>query len=349
MMSSSRRHQLPVTFGLALLLLFSVPAGMLAAVTGPGTAGTLTINGPDENERDRPNPAFTLNRVRLYIVHACEGQPRVILPPLRGHHSNQVVEEAVSSAVEAVQLIRRQYEWSNIEIVSQSHYLLQAVRNRGGRYLYRLVDEPGWTPYAVEDYSGELRVDPGNGPLAMQVDVLQNRVNVFNVQMQLEPGRPVVMGKRLADGSALFAVLTIDTPDTSPAVREKPKIGHPYSFGPGVTATGTGPAAESSQIFLNWDTPPRLIEQHQPDYPEIAQRAEVEGHVTLHVVVGTDGSVEEVQVADSSPRRIFDGAALEAVKTWRYAPARINSRPVRALFSQTVQFVLHDNTWDIYR
>ncbi len=320
------------TFLLALALL--IPAPALAAPE----------NGRD---RDRPNPAFTLNRVRLYIIHAREGQPQVTLPPLRGHHSNEVVEEAVSSAVEAVQRIRRRYTWSDIEIVGQAHYLLQAVRNRGGRYLYRLVDEPGWSPWSAEEYTGELRVSSEDGPLAMQVDVFRRQASVLHVQMQLEPGRPLVMGTNLPDGSALFAVLTVNVPD--PLLTETGKIDHPDRFGPRATPTEGERDTNPTQIYLNWDTPPRLVEQHQPVYPEIAMRADVEGHVTLHVVVGTDGSVEQVQVADSSPKGIFDSAALTAVRTWRYAPARINARPVRALFSQTVQFVLNDQSRDPYR
>jgi len=326
-----------------VLLRHRVTAGLLALLLLP----PVTVLA--SSDRDRPSPAFNLNRVRLYIVHAREGQPQITLPPLRGHHSNEVVLEAVTDAVETVQRVRRHYPWSNLEIVSQSHYLLQAVRTRGGRYVYRLIDEPGWSTYSTEDFTGQLSVVSEDGPLCLQVDVLQGRENVLHVQMQLEPGRPVALGRNLRDGSGLIAVLSVDTPDSSPAAAEPEKVGYPSAFGPDATGPEHGTGAAAGQIFLHWDTPPRLLEHRQPDYPDIARRAEVEGYVTMHVVVGLDGSVEEVQVADANPRRIFDAAALEAVRQWRYSPALINGRPVRALFSQTVQFVLNDEGLSIYR
>ena len=99
---------------------------------------------------------------------------------------------------------------------------------------------------------------------------------------------------------------------------------------------------DPQRIYEKWDEGPRLVEHTQPDYPDIARKAGVEGTVTLHLVVGRDGRVEEVSIFRSTPRLIFDLAAQEAVKEWRYTPARLDGHPVRARISQTLRFVLNE-------
>jgi protein TonB len=104
---------------------------------------------------------------------------------------------------------------------------------------------------------------------------------------------------------------------------------------------GSAPVSPDLQrIYTRWDTAPRLLDHTRPDYPPIARKAGVDGTVTLHVVIGVDGKVEEVKVATSSPKFIFDEAAAAAVRNWRYEPALIDGHPVRAKVSQTVQFTL---------
>ncbi len=48
----------------------------------------------------------------------------------------------------------------------------------------------------------------------------------------------------------------------------------------------------------------------------------VEGMVMLKVLVGREGSVLRMEVAQSSGHELLDRAASEAVKNWRFVPAR---------------------------
>lgn len=59
-----------------------------------------------------------------------------------------------------------------------------------------------------------------------------------------------------------------------------------------------------------------------PRYPVASRRAGEQGTVTLRVRVAADGSASRVAVEKSSGSPHLDAAALEAVKAWRFTPAR---------------------------
>jgi periplasmic protein TonB len=86
-------------------------------------------------------------------------------------------------------------------------------------------------------------------------------------------------------------------------------------------------------------TPPVPLETVSPAYPEPARRAHVEGVVMLEAIIGTDGTVRDVRVLSvASP--LLDPAALDAVRRWRYRPARIGQRLVPVYLSVVVTFSL---------
>ncbi|MEZ5978965.1 MAG: TonB family protein [Planctomycetota bacterium] len=66
------------------------------------------------------------------------------------------------------------------------------------------------------------------------------------------------------------------------------------------------------------DAPPELLEAPPPRYPTLAVRRKYEGSVLLLVVVAADGSVRDVVVEESSGHDVLDGAAVDAVRTWRF-------------------------------
>jgi protein TonB len=84
---------------------------------------------------------------------------------------------------------------------------------------------------------------------------------------------------------------------------------------------------------------PVLLVKVEPSYPHVARRAGLGGRVTLRAVIAEDGSVESVEVF-ASTNSLFDNAAIEAVRQWRYRPALMNGRPVRVYFSVVVSFIV---------
>lgn len=82
----------------------------------------------------------------------------------------------------------------------------------------------------------------------------------------------------------------------------------------------------------------QLIYQPKPAYPPLAIMAHVQGTVVLQAVLSTAGTVEDLKVISGHP--LLVGAALDAVKTWRYQPTLLNGEPVEVLTEIDVNFKL---------
>jgi protein TonB len=74
--------------------------------------------------------------------------------------------------------------------------------------------------------------------------------------------------------------------------------------------------------------PRKLSANLPPPYPIDALRAGIEGRVVLRVLVGADGRVARLQIESSSGFSSLDAAALDAVRRWRFEPARRLGRAV---------------------
>jgi protein TonB len=107
--------------------------------------------------------------------------------------------------------------------------------------------------------------------------------------------------------------------------------------GEGVSGGGNGAADEPRAIGGELD-PPRKTRHVVPAYPELARRTGVGGSVVVECVIDVDGQVSQARVLRGHP--LLDGAALEAVRQWRYEPTRLNGVPVPVLLTVTVSFVV---------
>ena len=89
---------------------------------------------------------------------------------------------------------------------------------------------------------------------------------------------------------------------------------------------------------------PVLIESTKidPEYPELARVARVDGQVILQAIVRKDGSVGDVSVIRvNRPNLGFEDTSIAAVLQWRYEPALQNGKPVEVYFTVVVDFSLH--------
>jgi TonB family protein len=104
----------------------------------------------------------------------------------------------------------------------------------------------------------------------------------------------------------------------------------------------SGPPAPSGPLLAGVDaTEPIIIPgtRVEPDYPEMARRTGVEGKVIMQAVIHKDGTVGEIQVLRApQPDLGFSEAAQEAVRQWRYIPAKQGDRPVDVYFTIVVDF-----------
>ena len=116
-----------------------------------------------------------------------------------------------------------------------------------------------------------------------------------------------------------------------------------FGDGPGDGRGGSGGEGEGPidlQAYAGPIARPVLLAKVSPQYPAAARAARQSGRVLVAAVIGTDGRVEEARVA-SSTSALFEAAALEAVRSWRYRPARLGGRAVRVRLLVTVEFELH--------
>ena len=111
--------------------------------------------------------------------------------------------------------------------------------------------------------------------------------------------------------------------------------GNGNGVGPGSGGgTGGGPFRPGSGI-----QPPRLLREVRADYTEEARRRAVEGEVELEIVVQRDGSVGDVKILKRLGAGL-DDRAVQAVRQWRFEPARRLGTPVDVIVEVAVQFKL---------
>jgi protein TonB len=167
----------------------------------------------------------------------------------------------------------------------------------------------------------------------------------------VKPGRTVVPPRDVPE------VPPVQTPDSLPtnAKDDAPDdfegpgdgtsgdlIGSPSGIPGGVGDGGTGPGSEegAAPVEVTGDmVRPVLLVKVEPSYPQVARRAGLGGRVTVRAVIAENGDVESVEVfASTNP--LFNDAAVDAVRRWRYRPALMNGRPVRVYFSVRVDFLV---------
>ena len=90
---------------------------------------------------------------------------------------------------------------------------------------------------------------------------------------------------------------------------------------------GTGPGTGEEPLRVGGEVKaPVLTNRVEPNYPEAARKARMEGVVILEAIITASGSVEEVKVL-KSVNPLLDASAVRAVQQWRYKAATLNGRP----------------------
>jgi protein TonB len=84
---------------------------------------------------------------------------------------------------------------------------------------------------------------------------------------------------------------------------------------------------------------PRAIYAPEPEFSEEARIKKFQGEVTLLVTIGADGRPRNLTVVRSLGMGL-DQKALDAVRTWRFDPAKKDGRPVAVQMNIIVNFHL---------
>ena len=173
-----------------------------------------------------------------------------------------------------------------------------------------------------------------------------------------EPPPPPLEAKTLPPVMAPVAPVAADPKNQEGELKEMPKEAPP-SQGPGAgggtgSGKGTGIGEGNGSGIGQGEgggmgggpyrpgsgvSPPQLLKEVRADYTDEARRANVEGEVVLEIVVRRDGTVGDVKVL----QRLGSGLeqrAIQAVRQWRFSPARLKGTPVDVVVEVAVEFRL---------
>jgi protein TonB len=139
----------------------------------------------------------------------------------------------------------------------------------------------------------------------------------------ITPLKSEASNDRMPSTPPVIAPLTIE-----PIVAPEPKV-------PGVPSPSASLPTIPQAVTAHLE-PAKLIRGESPVYPPLARRTAIRGSVELYFRISVTGEVHDAQVVSGSP--VLARAALDAVKTWRYRPARRDGDFVDSEGNVTFQF-----------
>jgi protein TonB len=82
----------------------------------------------------------------------------------------------------------------------------------------------------------------------------------------------------------------------------------------------------------------RILQRVEPQYPQIAKAARIQGQVVLTAIISKGGEIENLVLVSGHPMLV--PAAIKAVQQWRYRPYLLDGEPVEVETTITVVFEL---------
>ena len=101
----------------------------------------------------------------------------------------------------------------------------------------------------------------------------------------------------------------------------------------GTPSSSSGPVKVSAQVMAG-----NKLSGPDPEYPEEAKKAKIQGTVVLGAVIDKDGIVRELRVV-SGPKELRI-SSLDAVRQWTYKPYLLNGNPIEVETSINVTYTL---------
>ncbi len=217
----------------------------------------------------------------------------------------------------------------SVRIVAGLSPIVPASRARTTAPSQAIRDESRWPAVVVTPPTLAIRPSyKGSAvPSAMASSLPQTFVKAQKPQSSTERTSAAVV-EPLDELPALGAPPMLNGKPTVMASKQ-PSPPPPVAVDPAPSAPLTGGKAEPAQ----------LISHRDPVYPQAAKLANISGTVEAHFKISPNGDVRDVTATKGNPALIR--AALDAVREWRYSPARLNGVPVEAQGTAVVAFKLN--------
>jgi len=107
---------------------------------------------------------------------------------------------------------------------------------------------------------------------------------------------------------------------------------------PTIYADTSGPTVPKRVRISQGVAAALVADKVQPEYPPDAREQHIQGNVLLQVIIGKEGSVENIELISGHP--LLAPAAIDAVKQWKYRPYLLNGEPVEVQTQVLVNFTL---------
>ncbi len=191
----------------------------------------------------------------------------------------------------------------------------------------QVPDTPPSTPPVVEFPTEQTQFPPtenligtGDAPVASDVSIPEGVGDI-----KVEQGRPEI-------------------PTEAPGV----KIERDPSIAPDDSEIGDipdpGDRTIGAEVSVQVDQNARPLRKVDPKFPEAGRRAQREGVVDLECTIGVDGRAADIKVIKEEPKGFgFGEAAIEALKKWRFTPAKKGGESVPQRVRIPIRFTLDDD------
>ena len=105
---------------------------------------------------------------------------------------------------------------------------------------------------------------------------------------------------------------------------------------------GATKGTDAEQKVTQPSTNASSLNNAKPAYPPMSRRLKEEGTVILHVLVSAEGKAKNVKVKRSSGYPRLDQSAENAVRYWRFIPAKRGNTPIDMSYDLPIKFSLKD-------
>lgn len=204
--------------------------------------------------------------------------------------------------------------------------LLIPLVSDGGRHTERHTPvSPRPDPYHVQSLDQITRnLDNTHPPAIQRTPLPATEISSFGDATMREGGLglPGVPGLGGRDGNSIHPGIEPPRPDPPKPTAHQ-------------TETDNRPLRVTTTVLQG-----KAIDRRTPTYPPLARQINLQGVVSIEVMISPDGRVESARVVSGHPMLAL--CAREAAVGWRFAPTLLNGTPVRVTGVITFVFKLSD-------
>lgn len=221
---------------------------------------------------------------------------------------------------------------------------------------YSYGSDQRWSPTAML-LTGGIVALVGLGLMSMNANVIAEKTGILILDPISEPppppSEPTPVETKAVEVKPITHV-TVPKPiiDLKPSTdfTAKPTDPGPVPFTPTVGNDPTPtpyvpipvpmPPPAADPVITKVMRDPKYARAFQPDYPATMQRQEMEGRVSVKVLVGTDGRVKQVQILSATDPAFAEATRRQALSSWRFKPATRDGVAQEEWFTTSVLFKL---------